>query len=210
MKSDILPEKLGFVSFCFLNVWDFFPEDSGYIEQLRFKPEISSCKDKVQISLFFFLWLSLGDSVKFRWLYYWRKEVCMMFCSFQCSRNCLENCVVHRRISISQLENIISKLKSLFSNVWKEHGFRLFGELIGLVFKIRYRKICTNGLQYSYQCLEKKKLSSCGKNHVTSLFPQNRKCLWKMTDHLRDADEVWNKCLICVLFECQCCLAICW
>lgn len=135
-----LPEKLGFVSFCFLDVLDFFPEDIVYIEELRWKPKISSCKDRVQISLFFFLWLSLGDSVKFRWLYYWRKKVCMMFCSFQCSRNCLENCVVHRKISISQLENIISKLKSVFSNVWKEHGFRFSGELIWAVLKIKVQK----------------------------------------------------------------------
>lgn len=64
----------------------------------------------------------------------------MIFCSCQCSRNCLENCVVHRRISIFQLENILSKLKSLFSNVWKERGFRIFWELLGPVFKIKIQK----------------------------------------------------------------------
>lgn len=40
------------------------------------------------------------------------KEFCMTFCSCQCSGNYLENCVVHRRISISQLENIFSNVKS--------------------------------------------------------------------------------------------------
>lgn len=176
----------GLPVFLFLMFGIFFPEDVAYIEQLRFKPKIFSWKDKVQTCLFFLLWLSLGDSVKFRWLYYWRKEVCVMFCSFQCSRNCLENCVVHRRISISQLENIVSKLKSLFSNVWKEHSFRLFGELLGPIFKSKIQKhICASGLQYWYQCLWEKKFFSCGKNHVTCLFPQNRKCPWKMIDNLR-------------------------
>lgn len=42
--------------------------------------------------------------------------------------------------SISQLENILSKLKSLLSNVWKEHGFRLFWELLGPIFKIKIQK----------------------------------------------------------------------
>lgn len=78
--------------------------------------------------------------MKSRWLCCWRKEFCIMFCSFQCSRNCLENCVVCRRISISQLENIVSKLESLFYNMWKEHGFKLFGVLLGPVFKVKIQK----------------------------------------------------------------------